>query len=103
GGGGKAGVIEDGRSGLLFRAGDMDALRRTLARALDEVGLRETLGAGAPERVRALCAPAVVAARFAEVVGTAAPVAPAVRGGRPSVAVIIPSFELGALLDETLA
>jgi glycosyltransferase involved in cell wall biosynthesis/CTP:molybdopterin cytidylyltransferase MocA len=102
-GSGMAEMIEDGRSGLLFRTGDVEALRRTLARALDEPGLRQTLRDGAPERVRALCAPPVVAARFAEVVRSAAPVPPVVRGGRPSVAVIVPSFELGALLDETLA
>ena len=102
-GSGMAEMIEEGQSGLLFRAGDVEALRRTLARALDDVELQQKLRAAAPERARALCAPAVVAARFAEVVRAAAPVAPAVRGGRPSVAVIVPSFELGPLLDETLA
>src|SRR5262249_34433424 len=102
-GSGMAEMIEDGRSGLLFRAGDLEALRRTLARALDDPELQQRLRAGAPERARALCAPAAGAARFAEVVRAAAPGAPAVRGGRPSVAVIVPSFELGALLDETLA
>lgn len=102
-GSGMAEMIENGRSGLLFRAGDVEALRGTLARALDDAGVRERLRAGAPERVRALCAPPVVAARFAEVVGAAVPVLPVVRAGRPSVAVIVPSFELGALLDETIA
>jgi glycosyltransferase involved in cell wall biosynthesis/GT2 family glycosyltransferase len=102
-GSGMAEVIEEGRSGLLFRTGDLEGLRRTLARALDDAEIQTQLRAGAPERVRALCAPAVVAARFAEVVRAAAPVAPPFRGGRPSVAVIVPSFELGALLDDTLA
>jgi len=102
-GSGMAEMIEDGRSGLLFRTGDAESLRLVLARALDEPDLRKRLRAGAVERARALSSPPTVAARFSEVVRAAAPVPVVVRGASPSVAVIIPSFELGGLLDETLA
>src|SRR5262249_35924958 len=102
-GSGMAEMIEDRRSGLLFRAGDSESLRQTLIRTLDAPELRESLRAGAVQRVRALSAPEAVAGRFVEVVRAVAPVPIVVRGASPSVAVIIPSFELGALLDETIA
>jgi GT2 family glycosyltransferase/glycosyltransferase involved in cell wall biosynthesis len=41
-------LVEDGRNGLLFDAGDSDDLARALTRLLREPGLRETLGAGIP-------------------------------------------------------
>ena len=102
-GSGMAEMIEDGRSGLLFRTDDVESLRLALVSALDEPELRQRLRTGAVERGRALASPAKVAARFGEVVQAAAPVPVVVRGASPSVAVIIPSYELGALLDETLA
>jgi glycosyltransferase involved in cell wall biosynthesis len=46
--GGMAERVEHGRSGLLFRAGDPLALRRTLARLEAEPGLLERLRAGLP-------------------------------------------------------
>jgi len=46
--GGMAEMVEDGRSGLLFRPGDAADLRRCLARLLEEPGLRERLRAGIP-------------------------------------------------------
>ena len=41
-------IVEDGRSGLLFRAGDSADLCRVLGRLLDEPALIETLRAGIP-------------------------------------------------------
>jgi GT2 family glycosyltransferase len=46
--GGMAEMVEDGRSGLLFRPGDAAGLRRCLARLIEEPGLRERLRAGIP-------------------------------------------------------
>lgn len=41
-------VVDDGRNGLLFRAGDAEDLARTLMRLVHEPGLLETLRAGIP-------------------------------------------------------
>ncbi len=41
-------VVDDGRSGLLFRSGDSEDLARVLTRLLGEPGLLETLRAGIP-------------------------------------------------------
>jgi len=46
--GGMAEMVADGRSGLLFRAGDAADLRRCLERLVREPGLRERLRAGIP-------------------------------------------------------
>ena len=102
-GSGMAEMIEEGRSGLLFRARDVGALRAALVSVLDRPELAARLRAGAPERVRTLCSPAAVAARFEEMVRAARPAETARRERAPSVAVVVPMFELGALLDETLA
>jgi GT2 family glycosyltransferase/glycosyltransferase involved in cell wall biosynthesis len=41
-------MVDDGQNGLLFRAGDIEDLSRTLTRFLDEPGLLDTLRAGIP-------------------------------------------------------
>jgi len=102
-GSGMAEMVEDGTSGVLFRTGDVEALRRALERVLDQPELRAHLRAGAPPRVRSLCSPEAVAGRFEALVRPARPSVPPRRPREPSVAVVVPSFELGALLDETLA
>ena len=51
--GGMAELVEDGRNGLLFSAGDSADLRRVLTRLLDEPALLATLRAGLP-RVRTI-------------------------------------------------
>ena len=101
--GGMAEMIEDGESGLLFRSGDAGSLRAALGQVLDDPDLRDRLGAGAPERLRRLCAPPDAARRFVEIARATAPVPLRPRRPTPSVAVIVPVFEMGALLDETLA
>jgi hypothetical protein len=47
--GGMAEMVEDGVSGLLFRAGDAADLARTMRRAASEPGLLEKLQSGLPE------------------------------------------------------
>ena len=51
--GGMAELVEDGRNGLLFEAGDAADLRRVIARLLDEPGLLARLREGLP-RVRSI-------------------------------------------------
>ncbi|MFO7694844.1 MAG: glycosyltransferase [Vicinamibacterales bacterium] len=46
--GGMAELVQDGRNGLLFNAGDPDDLRRVITRLLDEPGLFATLREGIP-------------------------------------------------------
>lgn len=58
--GGMAEIIQDGRSGLLFKSGDAASLTDALRRALDDAGLRTSLAAAAPGRVASLCNPATV-------------------------------------------
>ena len=52
---GMAEMIEDGKSGLLFRSGDLDSLTATIARALDEEGLAATVCNRAADRIRKVC------------------------------------------------
>ena len=46
--GGMAELVQDGRNGLLFTAGDPADLRRVITRLLDEPGLLATLREGIP-------------------------------------------------------
>ncbi|MDX2131036.1 MAG: glycosyltransferase [Planctomycetota bacterium] len=115
-GGGMREVIEDGRSGLLARAGDAPHLAQVLGRALADRALRTRLGEAARERVREVCDPrraaeghaaALLAARPA-LITTPQPVANSGASSahpRPAerVSVVIPVYNLGATLPETLA
>ncbi len=96
-------IVEDGRSGILFRRGDPRSLEGALARVLEDRELCDRLRSAAPARVRALCSPAAAAARLEDVVRAAAPLVPRRRATSPSIAVVVPVFEAGALLDEALA
>ena len=44
-------VNQDGRTGLIVRAGDAEALRQAIARLIDDGGLRAALGAAGRARV----------------------------------------------------
>jgi glycogen(starch) synthase len=50
--GGHRELIEDGVTGLLFRAGDVDALSAAILRAVRDPQLRQSIIANGPERVR---------------------------------------------------
>lgn len=58
--GGHEDMIEDGRSGLLVGAGDVEALRGAMARLITDAELREALGREAKERSRAFTEAAVL-------------------------------------------
>lgn len=116
-------IIENGTSGLLYPAGDIDALAEQLERVLSDTALRQRLGAGALERVRHLTSPAEVATRVEALVNsmdlsrqrevTETPRADArgpaqplrdlpARRDTPCVSVVIPYFNMHAYADATL-
>lgn len=55
--GGTAEMIEDGRSGLIFPAGDVGALAYQMARVLKDPDLRRELRKNAGPRIREICSP----------------------------------------------
>jgi glycosyltransferase involved in cell wall biosynthesis/GT2 family glycosyltransferase len=111
--GGMAEIIEDGISGILFRSGDATDLAAALRRALSDDALRARIAAAAPVRIAALCDPAAVVRAMEQVVeqvrshrggeqsprheGTGAR-----SEGEPACSVLIPYYNLGAYLPETL-
>lgn len=119
---GMAEILEDGRSGLFFENGSVDALSARLLEVLRlDPRKRECLGKQARERVRGLCDPARVAenrvAHYREVIARAAASGPpsyprhllgrgerpTPRGERPSrLAVIVPCYNMGETLMETI-
>jgi len=104
-GGGMAEMIEDSRQGLLVPPDDCPALAAALRRVLDDPSLRARLGGAAPARVAALCEPKAIAASFAEAVHAArgAKAGVGVSGEPVRVSVLIPCFNLGRTLPQTLA
>lgn len=58
--GGHEDMIEDGETGLLVGAGDVEGLREAMSRLLADAGLREQLGERARERARAFTVEAVL-------------------------------------------
>lgn len=104
--GGMSEMIEDGVSGLLFRAGDSKSLEDALARALGDAGLRETIHGAAPHRVRTLCDPERVVHQMVEAIGTVAPTRPITAhpaaGAGSDVSIIIPFYNLSPYLPDAL-
>ena len=111
--GGMAEIIEHEKSGLLVRGGDVDALVEGLVRALSDSELRERIREAAPARVVEVCDPAAAAASFVELgrdalatlrtgSATAAQREPRAGGDAPSVSIIVPFYNLGRYLPETL-
>jgi glycosyltransferase involved in cell wall biosynthesis len=66
--GGMAEVVQDGRSGVLFRSGDTGSLAAAIRRVLGDSGLRRTIAEGAPARVRELCEPGAAVAQMEAVI-----------------------------------
>ncbi|MBL9032774.1 MAG: glycosyltransferase [Phycisphaerae bacterium] len=110
--GGLAEIVEHERSGLLVPAGDAGALAAAIGRMLADADVRARLASAGPARVRALCDPVgALAALESAVDGARAacppsmrPAAPGAAAARPPlVSIVIPYYNMGAYLPETLA
>ena len=109
--GGPAELIEDGHSGLLFRAGDTAHLEALLEKALGTPALRDTARQEAPARIASHCDPASLVKQVEQAVARAAPTRdpgapkPASRHpepGIPRVSFLVPYYNMGRYLPETL-
>lgn len=109
--GGMAEVIEDGVTGLLCRGGDVDSLASALERALGDHALRARIAPAAKQRVAEYCSPARVSEQFTGFISAArealssTEVSPEFSSRdreRPAVSIIIPFYNLGRFLPETL-
>ncbi|HYE03318.1 MAG TPA: glycosyltransferase [Phycisphaerales bacterium] len=114
--GGLGEIVSHGVSGLTFKAGDNDSLGVMLEKALCDAPLRQTCRALAPIRARQLCGAGPIAARLVELVERHRPAIlerarQAARRARPrpaspdrpELSVIVPFYNLGRYLPETLA
>jgi glycosyltransferase involved in cell wall biosynthesis/GT2 family glycosyltransferase len=104
--GGLSEIVQHGESGLLFPAGDAEALANCLERMLADPALRQRLGTAGPVRVRELCDPSGVIKELEHAItacGTPDPRPPAAAAARPLVSIIIPFYNLGEYLPATLA
>jgi glycosyltransferase involved in cell wall biosynthesis/GT2 family glycosyltransferase len=117
--GGMAEIIEDGTSGVLFRAAEAGDLARALRRGLEDAPLRERAQREAPARIRTLCEPAGIVRQMEAVIRETGEARAQVGGaatrptseqtehaaleGPPLVSIIIPHYNLGAYLPETIA
>jgi len=105
--GGMAELLEDGRSGVLFRSGNAAALSEALVRVLTD-GASSRLVDGGRARLEAYCAPPRIVASLEEVLVReglrAAPrSSPPPLSASPRVSVVVPFFNLARTLSETLA
>ncbi|QSQ18095.1 glycosyltransferase [Myxococcus landrumensis] len=107
-GGGLAEFIEAPRSGLLFRAGDVAHLTETLEKALSDAALREQARIEAPARIATRCAPASIVKQVEAAMASVAHVRnralpkPRPRSDTPLVSVLVPYYNMGSYLPETL-
>jgi GT2 family glycosyltransferase len=95
--GGMAELVEDGRNGLLFEAGDAADLRRVIARLLDEPGLLARLREGLP-RVKSIDEDAAWTQSIYEEALATTPARQA-EAARPSIAAVILNYNTP---DDTL-
>lgn len=109
--GGMGELIEDGKSGLLFPSGDAGQLAQRLERALTDEALRQSVRQEAPRRISSYCAPERFVAETEALVKRVAhsrqlqEPSPAPRlgpAGAPAVSIIVPYYNMGRYLPETL-
>ncbi len=108
--GGMGEIIIDGTSGLLFEATSVDSLEATLFKALSDPELRAKCAEGAPKRVEQLCNPDRVVKDTLQAVEDARLQLRPVKISHvnaepqtdPTVSIIIPFYNLGAFLPDTL-
>lgn len=110
-GGGMAEIIEHERSGLLAKAGDAAHLAQMISLALNNESLRKKCAEGAPQRVKSLCDPSLIAAESLKAIEAARQTRTAAQ--RPSVrtashqdaadvSVVIPIFDAHTFLTAAL-
>lgn len=110
---GMAEMIEEGYSGVLARSGDVEDLAgKMIGLFRQPAEVRREMGAAARERVRRLYHPDRIAERVEALYGgyladagraaVSGRKAAAVAGDRPGVAVVIPCYNHGAYIRETL-
>jgi glycosyltransferase involved in cell wall biosynthesis len=109
--GGLGELIEDGKSGLLFPSGDAGQLAQRLERALTDEALRRNVRQEAPRRISSYCAPERFVADTEALVTRVArsrqlrEPSPSPRmgsAGAPAVSIIVPYYNMGRYLPETL-
>jgi glycosyltransferase involved in cell wall biosynthesis len=100
--GGMAEIIEDGVSGLLFRAGDVRSLESTLVRVLTDGDVRRAIQRGGPERIASLCDPAAVVAQMTAAIESARR-APEFGNAREFDDVRIPRAPMGVRINSLAA
>jgi glycosyltransferase involved in cell wall biosynthesis len=106
--GGLGAIIEHERSGLLAAPENAEALAAAIDRLLGDQSLRTTIAAAAPARVRALCDPRRILGELsratADTRSAARPFTPPPHHPiTPSVSIIIPHYNLGKYLPDTVA
>ncbi len=109
--GGLGELLEDGRSGLLFPSGDVARLAETLERALKDEALQRAVRQAAPERIATHRAPERYVTELERTLERVAREArpperrpsPAKAAGQaPDVSILVPYFNMGRYLPETL-
>ncbi len=109
--GGLGSIVQDGVNGLLCRPGDAADLETALRRLLGDAALRSRLADAAPARAKQVCDPESTVRGTVELIEACrqtsggASVVPVVRPARaatPEVSVIIPFYNLGRYLPDTL-
>jgi glycosyltransferase involved in cell wall biosynthesis len=103
--GGMSEMIEHDVSGLLVPPENPGQLADAIRRALADHALCARLGSSAAERVRLLCDPSTVAARFAASIQQAKASRPTTTPSRPAprISALIPCYNLGTTLPEAIA
>jgi glycosyltransferase involved in cell wall biosynthesis len=92
--GGMAEIIDDRRSGILFKGGDAGELAAKLRTVLEDESLRRRIAAGAPARIAELCNPAEIVVGTIEAVRAVPRTEPPTQ--RPLDITILREQELGA-------
>ncbi|MBX3358471.1 MAG: glycosyltransferase [Phycisphaeraceae bacterium] len=112
--GGLGEIIEDGKNGVKFAAGEAASLEQALLRALEDESLRATIAANAPKRAFEISDSASIVRGLGEAIAAARPMtareerraaAAAARRARaegPDLTVVIPFYNVGHYLPETL-
>lgn len=100
-------IVRDGVDGIVTRAGNAASLADGISRALADDGLRARLSAAAPARAREVSRPTEIVAEMERLIAgvkarAVPPLPPAVVPPAREITVIVPCFNVGRYLPETL-